>query len=302
MPPRGSPKSFAPTCLGALSQCGSDNADRLRLLQQHKTLNTYVPFGWGFTIYRAAFGPGSDERFATALRRLDSWVRFGVLSGRFSLLKFGREYDLLGGLNPNPSELLAERLWNEVIEEYPHKDKNRSGGEDGDEDFTPVGQAFLRWGDDLGVVLNERNARYQNCLIIDDAVLDSILDGLPEEVPEVKPRLVTGQEHQDLTRIQFRGAWVWVLDRGTVQAREAGVQRAPEDVRPPWVRIRIGDLVMLWFERLRGYIHECWWDVCLEDEVKWDRVFWWSDDAKIVNEIQRSSRAEMEANNSQSTE
>ncbi len=172
MPPRASPKSFAPTCPGALSQCGSDNADYLRLLQQNESRNSYVPFGWGFTIYRAAFGPGSDERFATALRRLDSWVRFVVLSGRFSLLKFGLDYGLLKGLDPNPSELLAERLWNEVVEDYPDKDKNHSGGEDGDEDFTPVGKAFIRWGNDLGVTLDERNARYQNCLIIDDAVLD----------------------------------------------------------------------------------------------------------------------------------
>lgn len=105
-------------------KCGSDNAHYLSLLQQHAIYNAYVPYGWGFTIYRAAFGgPDSDARFAAGLRRLESWVRFEVLNYRYK--RNGEPQDRS---DPDPSALLAERFWNEVVEEYPDTEKNVSSG------------------------------------------------------------------------------------------------------------------------------------------------------------------------------
>ena len=254
MPSCASPNSFPPVPLDIWDHhiCGSENAERLRLLIQNEEHNTYVPNGWGYTIYRAAFGPGSDERFATAMQRLDAWLRVAILRGRYSSLKFGFEYDGAAGLDPDPSAMVASRWWSEIVDEYPDKEKNYGGTENGDEDFTPAGRAFLRWGGDLGIELAPNNARYQTCLVVDDAALDSILDGLPEAVPEVKPLELLSQENRAILRTLRRGAWVWVLDRETMLAREAGIRRFPEDTRPPWIRIRLGNLPGLWFERLRG--------------------------------------------------
>ena len=288
MPPRASPKSFPPVPLSIWSG-GSENAEYLRLLIQNEEHNTYVPNGWGFTIYRAAFGPGSNERFATAMQRLDAWLRVAILRGRYSSLKFGDEYD--GGLDPDPSAMVASRWWSEIVDEYQDKDKNCGGTENGDEDFTPAGRAFVRWGDDLGIELAPNNARYQTCLVVDDASLNSILDGLPEAVPEVKPLELLSQENGDIVRTLMRGAWVWALDRETMRAREARILRVPEDTRPPWIRTRLGYLPCLWFERLREHLPD-WWDVFEEDDEKWDRVFWWNQEASIKNEIMKAARDE----------
>jgi hypothetical protein len=197
MPPRASPKSFPPLDLDDYHKGSSENARYLRLLIQndeHNT-NTDVPNGWGFTLYRATFGPGSDERFSAAMRGVDDWVQFAILRGRYSSLKFGFAYDGAAGLDPDPSAMVASRWWNEVVEEYPDKEKNDGGTENGDEDFAPAGRAFVRWGDDLGIELAPNNARYQTCLVVDDASLNSILDGLPPVVPEVKSLELLSQEN-----------------------------------------------------------------------------------------------------------
>ena len=175
------------------------------------------------------------------------------------------------------------------MDEYPDKEKNCGGSENGDEDFTPAGRAFLRWGDDLGIELAPHNARYQTCLVVDDAALDSILDDLPEAVPEVKPPQLLSQENRDIVRTIMCGAWVWAVDRETMQAREAGIRRVPEDTRPPWIRIRLGYLPFLWFERLPGYLPD-WWRVFQEDDMKWDRVFWWNQSASIRDGILKAAR------------
>ena len=43
---------------------------------------------------------------------------------------------------------------------------------------------------------------------------------------------------------------------------------------------------------------EPWWELCEEDEAKWDRVFWYCG-AKLRNQIRKRRRAEMEAAPSQ---
>lgn len=73
-------------------------------------------------------------------------------------------------------------------------------------------------------------------------------------------------------------------------AREAGVRRSPEDVRPPWIRIRFGNLQRLWFKRVMGRVWQPWRDLC-EDEGK--RVFYWHAYAKMRNQTRRQFRTEM---------
>ncbi|KAG7288136.1 hypothetical protein NEMBOFW57_007659 [Staphylotrichum longicolle] len=104
--------------------------------------------------------------------------------------------------------------------------------------------------------------RFAACLKRLDAALDSILGGLPEEVPpEVKPQRPL-QEKQELLRVVFQGPWVWVFaDRPRMSAAL--------DPYPPR------------------------WDLCEEDEVKPDRVFYWYADAKMRNQTRRQFRAEM---------
>ena len=248
-----------------------------------------MPNGWGFTIYRAAFGPGSDERFATAMQRLDDWLPVAILRGRYSALKFGFEYDGAAGLDPDPSAMVASRWWNEIVDEYPDKEKNCGGSENGDEDFTPAGRAFLRWGDDLGIGLAPHNARYQTCLVVDDAALNSILDGLPEAVPEVKPLELLSQENRVIVRTLMRGAWVWAVDRETMQARE---REFAVSLRIPGRRGSRSDWAIYPSCGLSGCrdTSQIGGVFSQEDDVKWDRVFWWNQRASIRNGILKAAR------------
>ncbi|KAK4129552.1 hypothetical protein N657DRAFT_677153 [Parathielavia appendiculata] len=175
----------------------NQHGSNLRLLWEYETHNTYILNGWGFTIYRAAFGPGFDERFAAGLKRLENWLRFIVRQSRYDA--FGKRQDLPSDPDSDAAALLAERLWNEVVEEYPDKEKNISGGEEGSEDFAPVGKAFIRWANELGKDLSQRNARYHHCLVLDETALNSTLEGSLEKVPELKSRPAGSQEGRELT-------------------------------------------------------------------------------------------------------
>ena len=295
MPSRASPKSSPPIPLSVIGNLPSntDAAVDLGFLQdwQH---NTYVPNGWGFTVYRAVFGPCSNERFAAGVKRLEDWLHFSVRQNRYDL--FGKRTALPSDPDTDLTNLVAERLWNELVEDYPDKDKiklSTTPDDEGSEDFTPIGTAFVRWAEQLGVDLSRRNARYNHCLILDDAALKS-LEGLPNEVPKVKPRPAGTPEGRDLTRIK-QGAWVWVLDRETIQARQAGTfRRSPEDIYPPWIRIRLPFLQTLWFYPPQGLAPEEWWQVSEEDRVKHDRVFWWNERATTMNQVLRNHRSQME--------
>ena len=83
-----------------------------------------------------------------------------------------------------------------------------------------------------------------------------------------------------------RGSGQWTVRRCRQGRRN---RRIPEDTRPPWIRVRLGYLPFLWFERLRERFPD-WWSVFEEDDAKWDRVFWWNQDATIKNEIMKAAR------------
>jgi hypothetical protein len=142
---------------------------------------------------------------------------------------------------------LADRLYNEYIQDYPRKLDNRCGPavEDGHENFAPVGDHFAEWAEhvywdensesvsegqseDEGededtsdgrstfLALREGiNTRYDNCLIIDDIVLRN-LAALPDELPLLGPwdnsSLVPGDDFRRMNRLS-QDAWLWVLDR-----------------------------------------------------------------------------------------
>lgn len=57
---------------GAWDRRTADKIDYLRSTDRF----TKHPTSWGFTLYRVVFGPGTDERFAEALRRLRAWIQW----------------------------------------------------------------------------------------------------------------------------------------------------------------------------------------------------------------------------------
>lgn len=113
----------------------------LQLLDSMSRTGTgsHAPNVWGFTIYRAVFSPGSDERFAAGLARLDAWARFYVRQSRY-LGEDEQIWEAVPQYIAQPAERdvtdeMAERLWNEVIEDFPDKLAVRSApeGEEGTE-------------------------------------------------------------------------------------------------------------------------------------------------------------------------
>ena len=262
--------------------------------------NSYAPNVWGFTIYRAVFGPGSDERFAAGLALLEAWVRFSVRQSRYNLAS-ERAWKRVPQYMPQPGDRdgtddLAERLWNEVVEDYPDKLAVRSApeGEEGSEDFSPVGRAFVAWVKGLNVDTSGLNVRYDHCLVLDDAALRSLED-LPAELPEIRPRPTTYPERSQFNRF-LRNAWVWLLDREEMEYRDPDSQRVKplkkEDQpdAPPWIRIRLSLLDDLWFRRPQGQTQSPWFCCIEEDRDKWDRVFWWNSSASALNQGRRGAR------------
>jgi hypothetical protein len=296
MSPRASPASFPPIPRPLFHSTDRDLKIDLRFLPdwQH---NTPVPNGWGFTIYRAAFGPGSDERFAMGVKRLEDWLRYCVRQSRYDA--FGRRTDTPLDPDTDLTNTMAERLWNEVMEDYPGKEKVRTAaataaGDEGREDFGPVGRAFVRWAEELGVDLSRRNVRYDHCLILDEAALET-LEGLPADVPEVRPLPAPELGYLNPIKHGAAKAWVWILDRESMQAREAGAPRqSPEDMYPPWIRIRLPDLRTLWFWRPQELVPDSWSGVWGEDYVRHGGVSWWGESARTKNEMLWYDRNRME--------
>ncbi len=253
--------------------------------------NTYVPNAWGFTIYRAVFGPGSDERFAAGLKQLEDWIRFRVRQDRYD-----GDMQTTSPSEPDtePNNILAERMWNEVVEDYPDKEMVKSHttpDEEGQEDFSAIGGAFIRWVDGLGVDedASRSNARYNHCLILDDAALRS-LERLPTGVPEVKHRERRSAENRELSSLLYH-TWVWLLDRNAMEEREAGTRVSGRDY-PPWIRVRLCEIQTVWFRRTQFELGREWDGVVFEDPEKWDSVFWWAMMAKSWNEAARQARGE----------
>ncbi|KAK8135398.1 hypothetical protein PG984_003338 [Apiospora sp. TS-2023a] len=163
-----------------------------RLLGDPK-FGPYLPYSWGFTIYRAVPpGEEQDARFAEGVRRLTEWMRWLVRNRRYTdedVRMWQNHPDLM----PQPADRdawdeVADRLWNEVVEDYPNAAEVDTS-ELGEEDLSPAGEAFLSWH-----AAHERpkfghfvapNSRYDFCLVIDETALQS-LEGLPAEPPALK--------------------------------------------------------------------------------------------------------------------
>lgn len=101
---------------------------------------------------------------------------------------------------PHDTDELARRFWTEVVEDYRDRDAVRCGleVEEGLEDFSSIGRAFITWVRDNGKNIDqlehddfdadepELYVRNDHCLIIDERAL-AALETLPESPPAVKP-------------------------------------------------------------------------------------------------------------------
>lgn len=104
-----------------------------------------VPYGWGFFIYRAVFGEGTDARFAEGLHRLEKWLTWDAGSSRYrnedaTLWKANPDYMPAPG-EPDVTDEVAKRMWNEVVDEYPDTQEIITEPEES-EDFSPIGRDF----------------------------------------------------------------------------------------------------------------------------------------------------------------
>ncbi|UKZ96767.1 uncharacterized protein TrAFT101_011544 [Trichoderma asperellum] len=268
----------------------------LRALKQEE-FDPRVPYGWGFFIYRAVFGDGTDARFAEGLNRLENWLRWEVRSSRYNSICEAETWEKFPDYMPAPGEPditdeVAARMWNEVVEEYPDAQEIITEPE-GNEDFSPIGRDFAARVESFDINTGpqdeddcRRNTRYETCLIIDKRVLE-ILEGLPADTPPVVPLSMSSPESQKAARQILWDNWVWILDRETAIDREEG------DVQefPPWIRIRLGSLRFLFFQSAFGYVTTNWQRLVEEDKKNWDIVRWWNSVATTCNEVRRASRA-----------
>ncbi|KAL7790705.1 hypothetical protein V8C43DRAFT_285236 [Trichoderma afarasin] len=255
-----------------------------------------VLYGWGFFIYRAVFGDGTDARFSEGLNRLEKWLRWEARISRYNSgdeadrWKEHPEYMPAPG-EPDVTDEIAGRMWNEVIEEYPDAQEIITEPE-GSEDFSPIGRDFAARVESFDINTGpqdeedcRRNTRYEACLIIDGRVLE-MLEGLPADTPPVAPVAKSSPESRRAKQI-LRDNWVWILDRETAIDREEGnVQEFP-----PWIRIRLRSLRFFFFESALGYVTTNWQYLVEEDYTNWDTVRWWNSMARTGNEVMRASRA-----------
>lgn len=245
--------------------------------------NSYVSYAWGFTIYRLRFEGDSDERFQSALDRWEQWTRWVVRAARYG-------NDSVWEYNPSPAgveptDQLADRLYNEVLEFVPDDaDEPIVLEPEGEEDFAAVGAAFSKWVASLNVDTSKRNARYDQCLIIDKASLES-LEKLPETPPPLEhARCESGRRE---AHAHYYYAWLWVLDRKINDAEAAG-----EFIDcPPWLRLRVNWTQNLWFHGPMGTRPQEWLHLAEEDRHNWETVKWWNPQALIVNGVQRQTRS-----------
>jgi len=264
---------------------GWDAAARHLTYVQMSDRYTKSPSSWGYNLYRAVDGPGTDERFEEAVRRLTAWVQWMVKQFRYHGFSEGEVKEHPERLpipgEPHPSDELARRFYLEVIEDYPNRDQVRAGlnVEEGDENFTPVGAAFLDWVDENALEVDDLYVRNDHCLVIDERSLVS-LEALPD-VPPVSPQ--TAAEERDLFPIKDK-AWVWLVDRETTLDEMNGEPplrlRWMEPDHPsfrPWCRIELANLVDLWFGRPQGHCIARWVGVLVEDSdiTKFGKVRWW---------------------------
>ena len=312
------PPDFGPVPSPFASGRPSESARDYIFYLRHSDRYTSHPTSWGFTLYRAVFGPGTDERFAEALRRLRVWVQWHTKQSRYSGFTYEEKRDNSPFLPtegaPHDTDELARRFWIEVVEDYPGRDAVRSGPdvEPGSEDFSPVGRAFLEWVREHDKNIDQLEegdfkdepwslyVRHDHCLIVDEAAL-SALETLPEHPPEVE--LLPRQEERSRFETH-RHAWLWLLDRKTMRFQELG--RPPVRCRwmepdhppfPPWCRIDPALLYLLWFGRPQRYSPWNWSSVVLDGrDEEFGKVRRWVDGSTSLNELRASrSKAAREA-------
>lgn len=253
-------------------------------LIQDPTFDPYLPYTWGFTIYRVRFEGDSDERFAQALQRFTQWSKWIIRASRYSEMASepkGPEPPATGGL----TDYLADRFYNDVIELDPGVEVIT--GPEGQENFSTIGQEFSNWIAGLKVDLgkSENTPRYNHCLIIDKNALKSL-----ELLPDTLPPLEYGKINHPKDRETFRSyceSWVWVLDRKSCKAFLQG----QEMKYPPWLRLYIGSFLDICFERAQREIPAHWQGLAQEDSEKWETVRWWSSAATMINKLNRQRRA-----------
>jgi hypothetical protein len=261
---------------------------------QPEEFDPRVPYGWGFFIYRAVFGEGADARFAEGLNRLEKWLRWEARDSRYrnedaDIWKNYPDYMPTPGERDITDEI-AERMWNEVVEEYPDAHEIITEPE-GSEDFSPIGRDFASRVESFDLDTgpededdNRANTRYETCLIIDEKVLQ-ILEALSADSLPVIPR-DKSETKEAIGGLRER--WIWILDRETSIDKEDG------DVEefPPWIRISLIQLRYLFFMRARGKVPYNWQGLVMEDTKHWDTVRWWMPMARSYNESSRAYRAE----------
>lgn len=250
------------------------------------------PYTWGFTLYRTCFGPQFNQRFATAVKKLDSHVRYLALQKRHSRLRRWDKEGLVDELSTDgkilPSRDLARRFKFDVVEELAGGENKVAAGlgvDDGNEDFMAVGAAFCDWVEENALDTSGLHVRNDHCVIIDEKSLVT-LEALPDENPEPGPtKLVAGC---DFTKSPQLDAWVWMLDRGYYQ-RYVAAGESPSSPRSglpphdhpnerrfePWVRTRISNLMGVWWGRPHGYSPSSWQACIARDREKFDKVNWW---------------------------
>ncbi|KAL7952212.1 hypothetical protein V8C34DRAFT_319237 [Trichoderma compactum] len=212
---------------------------------QPEEFDPRVPYGWGFFIYRAG------------LNRLEKWLRREVKNSRYTSgdeadrWKEHPDYMPAPG-EPDVTDEVAARMWNEVVEKYPDAQEIITEPE-GSEDFSPIGRDFAARVEafDMDTSTQDekdrrRNTRYENCLIIDGRVLE-MLEGLPEDT-------LPGQAEQIL--------------------------------RDNWVI-----MVFFFFLSASGYVTKDWQSLAEEDKDNWDTVRWWKTIARTCNKVRQASRA-----------
>lgn len=272
---------FNPITVDSSAPLNRSSYNSLRLLKD-PTFNSYLPYAWGFTIYRIRFDGDSDERFDQALRRFTEWTKWLVRDTRYT-----ENLSHADAPEPSPTndatDYLADRFYNEVIE----INAAVTIEPEGQEDFSAVGQAFSEWVAGLNVDLmqSKNNVRYDHCLIIDKKALES-LELLPEAIPDVgRGQRLYSKAVENLN--SWHPSWVWVLDRKTCEA----VIQGKEVEYPPWLRLHLQFVLEIWFERAKGNISTDWQRLAEEDLNKWETVFWWNLEAESMNEMSRPMRA-----------
>ena len=192
-----------------------------------------------------------------------------------------------------------------MVEDYPGREAVRCGSEveEGSEDFSAVGRAFIAWVRENGKDVDQLEAgnfdntrhpdlyvRNDHCLIVDERAL-AALEALPENPPAVGPMVY---EEWGRCHDTYQHAWLWLLDRNTMQAQELGIAplrpawMGPDHPPfPPWWPRPYLFLFHLWFGRSEGYIPGPWTSVVAESlkEEEWGKVHYWDETAMTRNKV-----------------